>query len=630
MARAIKYRLQFKSLNGTGCLVNIWVEGASSSADTSKTGANVPFDVESGVTALTGADNPIEWEEDNDESLLSVVRTKTGYIRVVESSYGALSNLYPTTDTSHYVEFYYGSALYFTGFMQAQAFDAAWAPGPRVIDFPIQSPLAVAKGLHFSAPTNPGFVNIANLLYQTRTLLNANISHIIFPTGISINNTNFTVQWCISTLVCCPFNDEFDRSASASNSLYAPLTVYEFLEGLCNCLGLIVHDMPNYLVFSRFDYNGNYYNYDASSLNISPTGNPSTSGSFENDLSSANILSSDNMEDEITPLSKIELNYEGDFFESEGIEYDHMRANAPVGEGSTSCQLVPVGYEVESNYLITGIPSSSNPGVSVGAWGGGNNIKESFLICAGSWPSTAKILKYRFLIPPKNGGFTVTMPVTQGTDLDEPTGGTVSFGVIIKNGSNYYNADDNVRAWGTTEVVNTVWRFDETRALKIEVIRGCPDANSYLEIIIVKGSELVSAGLVHLENITVSQGQTPGFNYYQTAINEGKRKKVLKVDNGSKEEASISLLFNTAIKNKAMVIPSNADAYWDGQLACSYSYLFQAQRRVTIDTFISHLPTIYTNRILFRNSGWHWRVISIGFCPWDDRMRVALVYSPTI
>ena len=50
MARAIKYRLQFKSLNGTGCLVNVYVEGATSSADETKTGANVPFSVETGVT----------------------------------------------------------------------------------------------------------------------------------------------------------------------------------------------------------------------------------------------------------------------------------------------------------------------------------------------------------------------------------------------------------------------------------------------------------------------------------------------------------------------------------------------------------------------------------------------------
>lgn len=46
MARQIKWRLQFKSLNNTGCLVNIYEDGyTGSSADTTKTGADVPFAV---------------------------------------------------------------------------------------------------------------------------------------------------------------------------------------------------------------------------------------------------------------------------------------------------------------------------------------------------------------------------------------------------------------------------------------------------------------------------------------------------------------------------------------------------------------------------------------------------------
>ena len=83
MARAIKYRLQFKSLNGTGCLVNVYVDGASSSADTSKTGADVPFAVENGVTALTGSANPLVFGETDSDNLLEVIRQKTGYLSVI-------------------------------------------------------------------------------------------------------------------------------------------------------------------------------------------------------------------------------------------------------------------------------------------------------------------------------------------------------------------------------------------------------------------------------------------------------------------------------------------------------------------------------------------------------------------
>ena len=103
MARAIKYRLQFKSLNNVGCLVNVYVEGATSSADTAKTGANVPFNVETGVTALIGTADPFTFEEDDSDNLLDFVRTKTGYISVIEQNVGDLDDMMPTSKTSHFI-----------------------------------------------------------------------------------------------------------------------------------------------------------------------------------------------------------------------------------------------------------------------------------------------------------------------------------------------------------------------------------------------------------------------------------------------------------------------------------------------------------------------------------------------
>ena len=81
MARKIKWRLQFKSLNNTGCLVNIYEEGyTSSQADTTKTGADVPFAVETGVADLTGGAVPFEIQEDDSNNLTDFIRIKTGYL----------------------------------------------------------------------------------------------------------------------------------------------------------------------------------------------------------------------------------------------------------------------------------------------------------------------------------------------------------------------------------------------------------------------------------------------------------------------------------------------------------------------------------------------------------------------
>ena len=73
MALGKRWSLTFKSLNNVECNVYIYDEGW--------TGA---------VTALIGADEPFFYQEDDDESLLTVLRYRTGYLRVVENSYNAL------------------------------------------------------------------------------------------------------------------------------------------------------------------------------------------------------------------------------------------------------------------------------------------------------------------------------------------------------------------------------------------------------------------------------------------------------------------------------------------------------------------------------------------------------------
>lgn len=597
MARYLGWTIPFVSLNGTSCRIDIYDEDYHSSA-----------------TTLQGADNPIEWNEDDDDDLLSVVRTKTGYIRVIEENYGDLNALYPKTDTEKYVKFYYGSTLYFTGYMQAQAFDAEWPVQPRVVSFPIQSPLAVAKGLHFDQPSSVGFVSIGNLLYQACNKLNADISDVIFPDAIYINSVAFDMTWRMSTLVCCPFNPDFSRAYGSTDDLYEPITIYDFIEGLCHCLGLMVHDSPKYLVFCRFDYLSTYYDWYVSTLaDLSPYGQPSwRGGSPATDYSSAPILGNNNRESEIRPISKLELDYEGDFFEQEGAAFEHTVLYDPVGSNSNYATLEPVGVEIETDYPVY----HSGRGVWVGAWG--EQMRECFIVYPmTSWTQNTEILTIRFLVPPKNGGFRVILPIKQGTDLDE--GGTCELGLVIKNGGYYYNGDENYHDWYTSYKVNVVSRLDSTVDLKLAVDKAVPVANQPLEVIIVHRT--VTTGNFLIEDVKVDAGDTPSATYGQAA--DAKKKLILKDNNGSDKEAAISLLFNTAVKNKAMVLPASANGYRDGGVPADYSYMFQGQRKITVDTFIASNPTLYTRLVNFYEVSMNWRITSIGFKPWDDVMRIS-------
>lgn len=97
-----------------------------------------------GGTSVTPAANPIEWDEDDSDDLLSVVRWRTGNLRVVEQTYGELDAMHPAKDTDLPVVVTYDGRTVFSGYMQAQDFNSPWVPGRRTLALPIVSVLGTA------------------------------------------------------------------------------------------------------------------------------------------------------------------------------------------------------------------------------------------------------------------------------------------------------------------------------------------------------------------------------------------------------------------------------------------------------------------------------------------------------
>lgn len=264
MARAIKYRLQFKSLLGHGCLVNVWVEGATSSAVTTKTGADVPFDVETGVTELLGSDTPFEWQEDNSEDMLSLIRTKTGYLRVIEQTFGELDGLMPTSKTSHYVEAYYDSKKMFVGYLQPQMFTNQWSGGPQEREFPITSPLGLLDSFTFRPPTvgntntpdTPKMVTLGSLLKEVIDGLNAGYTNVIYPqvSGEGSGLSNWSPwDFRLYTLAVAPVDKSVPVNDFGSTTtppvIYKPKSYEYLIDGICKCFGWMVHDDGTNLTF---------------------------------------------------------------------------------------------------------------------------------------------------------------------------------------------------------------------------------------------------------------------------------------------------------------------------------------------------------------------------------------------
>ena len=257
MGRKIKWRLQFKSLNDTSCTVNIYEEGYTGSTITELTGAAVPFEI----------------QEDDSSDLTQFIRFKTAYLRVVETTYGELDALMPTSIRHHFVEAYYGSERVFTGFMQCQQFDNGWVATPRELEFPLVSPLGLLDSFNFSVPSNLELVTLGSLMnevmiglnpYETSSSVsttNSDYSYVIYPRTSSYSPWDHLIH----STVMCPFNDSF-KHYDASSKLFSPKDYKYFIEGICACFGWTVHDTPSAIVFAQYDFNGNYSRLSVSGL----------------------------------------------------------------------------------------------------------------------------------------------------------------------------------------------------------------------------------------------------------------------------------------------------------------------------------------------------------------------------
>ena len=637
MARQIKWRLQFKSQNGTGCLVNIYEEGyTGSSADTTKTGANVPFAVESGVTALNGASDPFEYNEGDSEDLLNdIIRYRTGYIRVVEDNFGDLDEIFPSINTDRYVEFYYGDTLDFVGYIQAQAFDNEWAPGPRIVELPVISPLGLASGINidFTYNDSPSWWNMRTIIRKTLSQLNGGYTGWYFPKFMpSVSGQALTLEGLfLNSLVIAPWSGEYDKSSamSASNSIYSPKTLEEVLTIICTGFGLILHDVPTAPVFQRVDFKGDYLLFPMS-------GNISTATVSVTDITSiASVASANNVISKVMPLSKIDVEYEG----SESIPemtFDRCRGySRPCAitdrEFCTNTPNIsdlrgtfPYLQGIRSDGLLENPDPNSSPSniVCLGAYGQ-DNLSEMILYQVGS--IGLLIGSYTFY---EWNGETVRLQFKHmyGTSIEnmrnEQYGSfTTVIAVRVTTDGKYYSTQNGWQAIGGSIVYTKSWVNGE---VDCEVGIGAYNNGTTpgpLTIEFYTGSGQFYQLIQSISDVNLLRYQYANEMYLYK--NRDKNRYTIKGSasdvNGSLSrgcgqfaENSNRIRFSSSVSGTATTELANNEP--------RYPHLLTAQDRITIDMKMTYqtAAVIYLNRITLWNSSGKWRTIARSFQPWND------------
>ena len=397
----IQWTFPFKSLNGTSCRIDVY-----------KRGYTAEF-----VYTLRAAANPFYFEEDDSDDLLNdVLRYRTGYIRVIEEyAHGWISEIYPSAPFDRYVEVYYGETLVFNGFIQVQDFSNDQVPVPRVIELPVISPLGLMekrtfRNWQYQPPVN---VTLAALL---NTVLINSYTYVYYPSNYGYPNpVNFGMK--IMSLVVTPWDSNYHHSMNiaAYQRVMKGQSYSYIIEAICKAFGWIAHDTPDALIFTAFDYEGNYYRTTVGHIGESGYTENADIPSAATDLttyftpadSNANITT-------LQPETGIEINYDGDALSREfNFDYTYIPDENPIvtmpsessepDEVNSLCILLPVPMLHE----ITGVGRLSftnedyiNVGQGVVAWNGKEGVMISL---SGSYPSNTSLFSVRFYIKKRSG-----------------------------------------------------------------------------------------------------------------------------------------------------------------------------------------------------------------------------------
>lgn len=252
MERYLTWQLRFVSLKGYKCHIDIYKEASSAPAY---------------VTQLTGTEKPFEYQETDNSDLLDFYRYKTGYIRIKEFTFGQYNDIYPTDVFDRYVRAYYGGTvdtstttwtggnLVFTGYIQCQEFQNPWSACPRTIELPIISPLGLIsniKCLNLYLSEDVLSDQLIRYVYNMLEMLRADYKKIAFP-----GTSQYPWNSYIPAHIMAPLDDGF-KHYQDRESIWATKYCDYLINGICAWHGWIVHDTPEFLVFQKIDYSGEY------------------------------------------------------------------------------------------------------------------------------------------------------------------------------------------------------------------------------------------------------------------------------------------------------------------------------------------------------------------------------------
>ena len=596
---AIQWRISFKSRDGVACRVDI---------------SNPDFPTGFSPIALTGATDPFYYQEGDSQDLLNdVMRYRTGYLRIIDDDTDGnkfIYQIYPAKPFDRYVEVYYGSTLCFTGYIQVTDFDDEQIPRPRVLEFPITSPLGLMDKRTFSNTIYmpPRMVTLGQML--SRALQSFSYERVYFPKNHGYPNPVHLGMQCFSTFVS-PWDENYHTSISQGwmSKVMKGEPLSRIIEAICYAFGWICHDTPTALIFTAFDYQGAYeyspvdhiyetgYVFDADDI-------PTTAVALTDYLTPqddrANITT-------IQPDTGIEVEYEGD---DGSIDYSFDRSyvdrtvgtdgvvtmpsmSPSDGERWSLCDLNPAP-QVNELSGVAAVAFDANDkvvsGKSLVGWNGHTGV----LVSMASWPSGQELFTIRQYVRKINN-------VSYGIKFDVMTS-DYSIGVLKE--------PDDPDTFKAAHIKTEITTTDDYVQVKFKYI--------------YSSSPLALQSLIFFENIEL-------IRYVDSEPYASYREKPASASDVI--DPSGSLDGNPAISSTVTMPVSmyrKNDRLLGTQVRSSrlttYPYLFTPRKELKARFRItSAMPWPYA--LMVTHLSKRWRVIAQQWEPWNDEMVLTMEHS---
>lgn len=605
---AKRFTIPFKSLAEKDCRIDIY--------DNTYTG--------SAVTTLKGAAQPVTIQEDNDESLLTVLRAKTGYISVVEETFGALVGLYPETNTQLSVEIYYNGDLIFYGYIQAQAFENNYQAAPRVLQLPIMSPLALMDGWKFGNDTGNSDHMIGAYLDECLSLY----EDIILPRDLlNFEDVNTPLQLMVNNRTVCPWNNDYDyglRTDGTDPSPYNPITYQDFLEGFCHLYGLIAHECGKTLVFQKVDYAGQYVKMDVGDLQedtMDADGMPTgvTTLAFESVFTPSGQNSREGL---VLPLEKLTYDY-GDYRENVPMDLSRskyvMRVQIPLYEYNGAI-LNPQTNEFYSQFFTTqGGTLEHIDHVRVVGDGTQEGVEMRVILGEGS-ADNIELFSYTFSDVPNN----ITGATFETSFKHESGEAAKTLRMRVFSNGKYYDTNHDwvaseaeAQQEGATTYIPLT--FDENGNCKTYDVTSNESRTVKISIYPPAGTGAAVGGIIY--SITLETFADP-LRKYEIPVDT---KKVVRSETPSYTDATIDMLMHTACGNSRRL--------GGGYVARdTYAYLFRSQlrhKRQVKQSTATDMALAYLKKITSTAATGTWRIIAVSFDPWNDDYEITMHRTST-